>query len=383
MKPLNIGILGTRGIPANYGGFETFAEECGAGLAARGHSVTVYGRSHYVPPGLRRHRNVALVVLPTLRWKFTDTVVHTFVSVLHAIFLQFDVILICNAANSIYAWLPRVFGTPVVVNVDGIERMRRKWNWLGRSYYRLCEHFSVWFPSTIVTDARVIEHYYRERYNAASVFIPYGAVTGKPHGRTTLDALGVEPGKYYLYVSRLEPENNAHLVVRAFAKVLTAKRLIVVGDAPYARDYIRDLKQIQDPRILFPGAIYGEGYRELQAHAFCYIHATEVGGTHPALIEAMGQGNLIVANGTPENSEVLGDAGIFYRKNDMADMAHCLQDVADFPDKYAGLRQAARDRALRLYSWDSVVSQYEELFASLVKTRSQESGVRSQKKNQL
>jgi len=365
-KTLRIGILGTRGIPANYGGFETFAEECGAGLAARGHDVTVYGRSHYVPRGLRRHRNVTLVVLPTLQWKYTDTVVHTFLSVLHALSRRFDVILICNAANSVFAWLPRVFGTPVAVNVDGIERRRHKWGPLGKSHYWLSEHFSRWFPNTIVTDARVIEKYYRERYGTPSVFIPYGADTERPGTRDTLERLGLEPGSYFLYVSRLEPENNAHLVIGAFEKVRTASRLVIVGDAPYAADYIRALKATRDSRVLFPGAIYGSGYRELQANALCYIHATEVGGTHPALLEAMGIGNIIVANGTPENAEVLGDGGLLYRKNDVDDLTATLQTVADDPTKYDSLKASARARIRANYSWDSVVTRYEQLFAALI-----------------
>jgi glycosyltransferase involved in cell wall biosynthesis len=364
---LKIGILGTRGIPANYGGFETFAEECGAGLAARGHRVTVYGRSHYVPRDLREYRGMKLVVLPTLRLKYTDTVVHTFLSVLHALFQGFDAILICNAANSIYAWLPRIFGTAVIVNVDGLERLRRKWNWAGRSYYRIAERFSVWFPTAIVTDARVIEQYYLETYGAKSAFIPYGAITERPKDHSTLASWKIEPGRYFLYVSRLEPENNAHLVVRAFEQVRTDKRLVIVGDAPYAAAYIRDLKRTRDPRILFTGAIYGAGYRELLANAHAYIHATEVGGTHPALIEAMGLGNLIVANGTPENCEVLGDAGILYRKNDVANLVECLQNAADSSDGHDTYRQAARARARALYSWAEVVSQYEALFTSVRK----------------
>ncbi len=367
MKTLRIGILGTRGIPANYGGFETFAEECGAGLAARGHHVTVYGRSHYVPRGLRRHRNVDLVVLPTLPWKYTDTVVHTFFSVLHALSRRFDVILICNAANSIYAWMPRMFGIPVAVNVDGIERLRHKWNLLGKAYYRISEYFSVWFPTAIVTDARVIEHYYRKRYGAASVFIPYGAITEKPETRAALAELGLEPGGYFLYVSRLEPENNAHRVIRAFEKVRTSRRLVVVGDAPYAQGYIRKLKSTRDARVLFPGAIYGRGYRELQANACCYIHATEVGGTHPALLEAMGLGNVVVANGTPENAEVLADAGILYRTNDEEDLARILQEIDDDPGKYVPLKLVARARVEADYSWQAVVIQYEQLFAALAR----------------
>lgn len=366
---MRIAILGTRGIPANYGGFETFAEECAARLVARGHQVTVYGRSHYVNRSLRSYRNVDLVVLPTLRLKYLETVVHTFLSMLHALFRRFDVILICNAANSLYACLPRLAGVPVVVNVDGIERLRLKWSWLGRHWYRLSERFSTWFPTAIVTDARVIELYYREQYGTSSIFIPYGAVTEKPEGQATLKQLGLAAGEYFLYVSRFEPENNAHLVVEAFEKVLTPKRMAVVGDAPYARAYIRRLKSTQDPRILFPGAIYGPGYRELIGNAFCYIHATEVGGTHPALIEAMGQGNLIIANGTPENIETLGGTGLLYAVNDSADLARVMQDVVDFPAKYEALKYAALERARSEYSWDAVVSKYEQLFMNLIRTR--------------
>jgi len=363
---LNIAILGTRGIPANYGGFETFAEECSAGLVARGHRVTVYGRSHYIPRDLKNHRGVRLVVLPTLAWKYTDTVVHTFLSVLHSLFQKFDVVLICNAANSVFALLPRLFGVPVAVNVDGIERMRRKWNILGRVYYRLGEYLSTMLPNTIVADARVIERYYRERYGAESVFIPYGATIEKPEGLETLERLGLEPGKYFLYVSRLEPENNAHLVIRAFEKIRTSKKLVIVGDAPYAEEYIRELHTTGDARILFPGAIYGTGYRQLQANAFCYIHATDVGGTHPALIESMGQGNIVVANATPENREVVGGAGILYGENDVEALRGCLQDIADNPRKYEALKTAASERIRRDYSWDSVIEQYERLFFQMV-----------------
>jgi glycosyltransferase involved in cell wall biosynthesis len=367
---VKIGILGTRGIPANYGGFETFAEECGARLAARGHQVTVYGRSHHVPSSLRAYRGVKLVVLPALRCKYLETVSHTLLSVVHSLFARFDVILICNAANSIYAWLPRALRVPVIVNVDGIERLRTKWNWLGRAYYRLSERLSTRLPNAIVTDARVMERYYLSTYGARSVFIPYGAITEIPKETGKLGELGLIPGEYFLYVSRFEPENNVHLVVAAFEQIRTRKRLVAVGDAPYSGDYIREVKSTRDPRILFPGAIYGAPYRELMAHAFCYIHATEVGGSHPALIEAMGQKALIVANGTPENSEVLADAGILYNRNDAADLARRLQEIEERPETFEPLKQAAFARAQAHYSWDSVVTAYERLLTSVVRRRS-------------
>jgi glycosyltransferase involved in cell wall biosynthesis len=253
-----------------------------------------------------------------------------------------------------------------VVNVDGIERLRQKWNRLGRAYYRLGEYLSTLFPSAIVTDARVIKRYYKDRYGAESVFIPYGTKTEKPASREALERLGLEPRAYFLYVSRLEPENNAHLVVEAFEKVSTARKLAVVGDAPYAAEYIKKVRATRDRRIIFPGAVYGAGYWQLQANAFCYIHATEVGGTHPALIEAMGQGSIIIANGTPENTEVLDNAGLVYQKNDVSDLARCMQEVSDHPEKYEALKAAALDRARVSYSWDSVIEQYEDLFNRLI-----------------
>jgi glycosyltransferase involved in cell wall biosynthesis len=371
---LKIAIIGTRGIPANYGGFETFAEECSARLAERGHSVTVYCRAHYVPKNLRKHRGANLVVLPTLQWKYTDTVVHSALSVVHALFRRFDLVLICNAANSPFAWMPRILGIPVVINVDGIERLRRKWNRWGKAYYQICEHLSVWFATSVVTDAKTIQDYYRRRHRHESVFIPYGASSTKPLDRSNLDRLQVKAGDYFLYVSRFEPENNPHVVVAAFEKVRSSKRLIMVGDAPYARDYIEQVKRTEDTRILFPGAIYGQGYRELLANAFCYIHATEVGGTHPALIEAMAMGNLIVANGTPENREVLGSAGIYYTGKDGNGLAEELQKIENSPDLYDGFRRSALERAATEYSWDEVVKQYEELFASLLSPQEKGAG---------
>jgi glycosyltransferase involved in cell wall biosynthesis len=316
---------------------------------------------------MKKYRGARLIVLPTLTGKYTDTIVHTFLSILDSLFRRYDAILICNAANSIFAFLPRLVGTPVAVNVDGIERLRKKWNRLGRAYYRLGERLSTLLPNAIVTDARVIKRYYRERYKAESVFIPYGADLRKPSGIDTLEELSLVPDDYFLYVSRLEPENNAHRVIQAFEQIHTSKRLVIVGDAPYATDYIRNLQSTDDDRIVFPGAIYGKGYRQLQANAYCYIHATEVGGTHPALIEAMGQGNIIVANDTPENSEVVGEAGILYARNDVDALRRCLQDIADHPQAYEYLKTAAADRITSYYSWNSVIDQYEQLFQRLVR----------------
>ena len=362
---MKIAILGTRGIPANYGGFETFAEELSTRLVKRGHQVTVYGRTNNIRYRQPTYRGVRLVLLPTIPHKYFDTVAHTFLSVVHVLFQDAEVVLICNAANSLFSFLPRLAGKKTAVNVDGLERQRSKWNALGRGWYRISEWLSTFLPNAIVADARVIRDYYRERYGKESFFIPYGAETSRSESRAALDRLGLEPDGYFLYVSRLEPENNALLVVKAFEKVATDKRLVIVGDAPYARDYIAELKSTSDRRILFPGAIYGEGYRELLSHAFAYIQATEVGGTHPALIEAMGCGRCALYLDTPENREVAGEAGIAFEKSP-EQLAIKMILIVNNEALRCLHGNYGLARVKERYQWDAVTAQYEQLFERLL-----------------
>jgi glycosyltransferase involved in cell wall biosynthesis len=361
---MRIAILGTRGIPANYGGFETFAEKLSTRLALRGHDVTVYCRSHHVDRRLKEFEGVHLATLPTIRHKYLDTVVHTALSAFHAI-RRFDAVLICNAANSPFIPILTWTGTPVAINVDGLERKRKKWGLAGRLYYRLGERCSVWFASRVVTDAKAIQDYYKNEYGKDSTMIAYGADVERRSDHEELAKFDLEPEKYFLYVSRLEPENNADLVIRAFRKVETDLKLVIVGDAPYANEYRKQLRELgsTDHRIVFTGFVFGEGYKTLQQNAYAYIHATEVGGTHPALIEAMGYGNCVLTLSTPENDEVVDQAAILYRdENGLADK---MQTVAEDHDIVTDYQHRAQARIEANYSWDTITDQYESLFTQL------------------
>lgn len=356
---MKLAILGTRGIPARYGGFETFAEELSTRLSSRGHDLTVYCRER----GPDQYGGVHLKYVPTIRHKYFDTIAHTFLSTLHLVSSKQDAVLYCNAANAVFTWIPRVFGMPVALNVDGLERNRKKWNRAARAWYRVSEWLATWMPNTVVTDAAVIAQYYRERFHRDSVMIPYGADTGRVESRVALDRLGLEPGKYFLYVSRMEPENNALLVREAFERVETPMKLALIGDAPYAFEYISQVRDTRDDRVLIPGAIYGEGYRELGSHCFAYIHATEVGGTHPALIEAMGRGALTLYLDTPENREVAGEAGIAFTHSNLSQVLTRVLRMTDSECEEWRARAVARVRSR--YSWDAVTDAYEKLFKGL------------------
>jgi glycosyltransferase involved in cell wall biosynthesis len=362
---MRIAILGTRGIPASYGGFETFAEHLSTRLVARGHEVTVYCRAHYVSPRQLEYHGVRLEVLPTIRHKYFDTVVHTFISAIHAVSGRYDAALICNCANAAFSPILRLTGTPVAINVDGLEHKRKKWGWLGQHYYRFAEYLSTLLPNEMVTDAKVIQDYYHSKHNTASTMIAYGSEVERRPDRAAVRKWRVEPNRYVLYVSRLEPENNAHLVIEAFKRVRTAYRLLIVGDAPYAEQYINSLRARArgDKRIIFTGFVFGQDYRALQQNAYCYVHATEVGGTHPALLEAMGYGNCVLTLATPENLEVVGEAGVPYV--DEFDLAEKLQRVLRDGSLVHAYRNRAQQRIQSHYDWETVVDQYEQLFARM------------------
>ena len=234
---LRIALLGSRGIPARYGGYETLMEEIAVRLAEMGHDVTVYCRSHYTRSDETEHGGAHLVRLPTLRTKHLDTPVHTFLSALHALGQslrgrRYDAALVVNAANALFLPLLRLARVPTALHVDGIEKRRAKWGALGRTVYALSERLACRWPDEVVSDAEAIHDHYLERYGADSWLITYGVDPRPPRERGTLERFGLNERGYFLYVSRFEPENNPHRVVEAYRGVGGELPLVMVGDAP-------------------------------------------------------------------------------------------------------------------------------------------------------
>lgn len=364
---MRVAILGTRGIPARYGGFETFAEELSRRLVARGHQVTVYTRKHLVPERLSEYQGVRLVLLPCLRQKHLETLSHTLLSVLHLSRKDYDAVLLCNAANAPLLPLLHAKGLPVALNVDGLERKRRKWGWLGRRYYLWCEALSARWADQLITDARAIQRYYRRVWRRESAMIPYGGDLAWPQSHETLNTWGLKPRGYVLYVSRFEPENNPDRVLLAYRQVPGDVPLVMVGGAPYARSLTRRVQELAagDPRVVLTGPVYGQGYRELMAAALAYIHATEVGGTHPALVEAMGAGQVVFYLQNRENREVVGDAGLGFSFVGSPSLEEQLARFLANPEAFQFLREKAKARVAAHYRWDQVAAAYEALLEGM------------------
>jgi glycosyltransferase involved in cell wall biosynthesis len=359
---MNIAIVGTRGIPNRYGGFERFAEQISSRFADHGHRVTVYNRRAFTRDDDVYDRRIRRVIVPSLHQKHLDTWVSTLLAAVHVAFTDNDVVLLCNVANAPFAYIPRLFGKPVVLNVDGLDRKREKWAGLGAQVLHFCEWMSSFSSNQLVTDAHAIHDYYLAKYKSESAVVGYGSEM--PLGDYSLNGFNLDSGRYVLYVSRLEPENNPDLVLRAWRNVRTDWPLVVVGDNPYDLGYIDRLRTLADERVRFPGAIYGDGYWALQKHAGAFVFACEIGGVHPALIEAMAAQNAILYLDTPENRETAGDVAVPYAKSE-EDLAVKLQSLLDSSETRERLAQRAGERARALYRWEVIADKYEQLFAKI------------------
>lgn len=366
-RPLSIAIIGTRGVPPRYGGFETFAGELSTRLVQDGHDVTVYCRSALYGDVPKVWNGVRRIELPAIPHKYLETISHALLSAVDALRRRYDVVLVCNAVNAVVIPILKLHRYKVAINVDGIERRRKKWNVLGRFMYQLGESMSVRFSDALVADANVIADYYRDRHGASPHVIAYGSdFPADEADSDVLQRLGVRERAYLLYVSRMEPENNPLPVVRAYRASGISTPLVMVGSAPYSPELLRELQREVGNGVIWPGGLYGTDYRTLQRNALLYIQATEVGGTHPALIEAMASGGAVAALSTPENREVGGDSVIYFDfGGGKDDLAAILKKSLDVPATLDVYRTEARKRAAERYSWSGVTRQYERLFEAL------------------
>jgi len=365
---MKIALVGTRGVPASYSGFETCVEQLGQRLVARGHDVTVYCRSHHITYAGSHYKGMRLVKLPTIENKYLDTIAHSLLSSLHALSQRYDVGMYFIAGNSPVTWIPRLVGTRTILNVDGLDWKRDKWPTLAKRYILLAERLATVLPTAYLTDSRVVQGYYRDKFGSEPAYIPYGSLVKLLPPGDTLAQYGLEKDKYVLFVGRLVPENCAHHVVEAFRMLDTNHKCVIVGDAAYAESYIASLKAKadDDPRIVFTGYVFGDGYHELGSNAYVFVESSGVGGTHPALVEAMAFGSCVVVQNTPENLETVDDAGLSYDGQRGTDsLAALLKKLLDDPELVREYRSRARTRAHAAYDWEEVADAYERLFYSV------------------
>jgi glycosyltransferase involved in cell wall biosynthesis len=356
---MRIAMVGTRGVPARYGGFETCVEEVGTRLADAGHEVTVYCRRRRESDDPTTHRGMTLVHLPALRRRSLETLSHSALSVGHLLRRPVDAVLLFNAANAPLLPVLRARRLPVATHVDGLEWKRGKWGRMGQRYYRTAEALAVRWSDTLIADAAGIQDYYRREFDVATELIAYGAPIVPRRDPSMLAPLDLEPRRYHLVVARFEPENHVDVIVEGYVQSSATAPLVVVGSAPYADAYTARLHALADERVRFLGALWDqELLDQLYANALTYQHGHSVGGTNPSLLRAIGAGAPSNAFDVSFNREVLDAAGRFW--STPAEVAALIEAAeAD------GLETLARGRIGRrratLYDWDDVANGYEML----------------------
>ncbi len=367
---MRIAFLGTRGIPSCYSGFETFVEQLSVRLVQRGHDVTVYNRIPFNRYRGKEFKGVRVVHLPTIPTKATDTIFHTWVSALHALGRGYDVAYFCGVGNSLLSIIPKCRGMKTVVNVDGADFARAKWSGLGRWWLRHSEAWASHLADVVIADNGTIQRRYRELYGIEAELIPYGAnvVTQNP-GEDWLKRCELTPKNYFLYVSRLTPENAADLAMEAYLQSGSNLPLVVIGDAPYQREFIGKLKSLaaKSRNIRMTGFLFGEAYQQLGFHARAFILPTAIDATRPVLLDQMGFGNCVIVRDTPGNLEVVGDTGITFSHSTPQDsLAAAIRKVGDDASLAEAFGNKARLRVQTCYDWDVICGRYEALFEKLV-----------------
>jgi glycosyltransferase involved in cell wall biosynthesis len=365
-RKLRIAILGSRGYPQTYSGYEVFVRALAPRLVERGHEIIVYCRKGLFKERPRYYQGVRLIYLPSPKSKSFGTFSHTLLSVLDVSFRQVDVVFVVNVSNAFHCLVPRLFGKNTAINVDGLDWRRDKWGPLGKRYFFWNAKNVGWIcPKGVVTDAHEMRRIYLQEFHTPSVCIAYGAEFQAATDPGVVRQYGLEPCKYYLILSRMVPENNADLIVKAFERVRSSKLLAIAGDANYRSAFVDRLKQTTDSRIRFIGHIGNPDHvKELHCNAYAYLHGHSLGGTNPSLLTALGSSNCVLALDTTFNREVLQDYGVFF-DHDPAHLAKKIQFVEDRPEEAAKYRARAPERIREAYTWESITDQYEEFFLQL------------------
>lgn len=365
VTPMTIAMVGTRGVPARYGGFETAVEEVGSRLVESGHRVVVYCRR--TPgddePRPDRHMGMELVHLPAARKRSLETLSHTALSIAHLARNRTDAAFVFNAANAPLLPILRSARIPFATHVDGLEWRRAKWAGAGRRYYRVAEGLAVRWSDVLIADAVGIADYYRCQFDAPTTLLTYGAPVIAP-GADRLIELGLEPGGYHLVVARFEPENHVDMIVEGYSRSAATRPLVVVGSAPYSDEYTARVHGLADPRVRFLGGVWDQQQLDqLYANCCTYLHGHSVGGTNPSLLRALGAGAAVLAFDVDFNREVAVEAGRYF--GSPCEVAALITAAEADPAAVAAAGLRARELAGR-YDWDDVAAGYEALARRLV-----------------
>jgi glycosyltransferase involved in cell wall biosynthesis len=366
-KKINISIIGTRGYPYVYSGYETFVKQLSERLVLKDCNVTIYCHKGLFEIRPKEIKGIKLVYVPTIETKILSQPIHSFLSIIHACFSNTDVVLVVNSANGPFGLITKLFRIPTAINVDGLEWLRPKWKGLGSIYFKWASKMATFFYDQIINDSDEMRKVYLNLFKRDSKVIAYGADIRKSKNPDLINKWNLKQRDYYLVIGRLIPDNNADLIIEGFLKSSSNKKLVIVGDVPYKDSYASDLKNMVDKRLIFTGYVKDQDIlAELYHNCYVYVHGHEFGGTNPTMIKAMAYGSAVLALDTVFNQEMLqnGKYGLFFKKecSSVTNMVNYCEKENLIIDKF---RLESTNGITEKYDWEFIVEEYIKILKKL------------------
>jgi glycosyltransferase involved in cell wall biosynthesis len=364
-RKLSVAFVGGRGVVGTYSGIETYYEEVGARLAARGHAVTAYCRDYFTPD-LAEYRGIRVRRLPCLRTKHLETLSHSLLATFACLWKGFDVVQYHAVGSAPLAALPRLFGRTTVVSVRGLDWQRGKWGAVARGALKAGEWASVRFPTATVVVSKELQRHYAEAHGRATVCIPNAVVPATRRPADRIRGFGLERDGFLLFAGRLSPEKGVHTLLEALRPLSRRRRLVIAGGSSYSQTYIEELRREAWEDVLFLGNVDHRTMEELLSNCYAYVLPSAMEGLSVGLLEALSFGNCIVASDIPANREVIGDAGLTFPPGDVEALRRQLATLLDDPAAVEHYRLLAAAQARSQPDWDEVARRTEALYLDLL-----------------
>ena len=363
---MKIAILGTKGIPATYGGIERHVEELSVRFVQMGHDVTVYCRPYYTTIEEMEYKGVHLRKLPTFASKNYDAITHTAVSTLHLLFKDYDIIHYHAIGPATLSYLPRLFGKTTVATIHGLDWQREKWGRRARTFLKFGERTAVWFPHATIAVSKFLKDYMEKKYHHPVMYIPSAINDPVLMPPDKIHKYGIGDKDYILFVARLVPEKGAHFLIDAYKRLKTDKKLVIAGGTSHSEEYVESLHKHASDKIIFTGYVYGEELQELYTNAYCYVHPSTIEGLPITLLEALAYGNCIIASDIPACVELAEDVGMVFTSQNVDELTESLETVLEHPELAQAMADRAKAVGMSQYSYDSIAVKTVELYERLL-----------------
>jgi len=362
---MRVAMIGQKGIFVTHnGGVETHVENLSKTLAHMGHEVFVYSRKHYTPRELKKRsgvKNLKLIFTFSINTKYLDAISHTFFSTIHALFQKYDVIHYHGVGPSVLSFIPRFLKrkTKTIVTFHSQDRYHKKWGKLASKILLLGEWTACKFPHATIAVSKTIQRLCKIEYGRNVKYIPNGVKIWEAEGHNKIKKWNLVPDNYILTVARFIRHKGLHWLIKAYKKLDTDKKLVLVGESPYPSEYKDYLIKLAkgDENIIFTGYQTGETLDQLFINSYLYVHPSEAEGLSITILEAMSYGKTVLISDIPENLEAMGEYGRYFKTGNVSDLYNKLSKLLCDPEYVKNTGQKAKNFVRKEYAWEKITKE--------------------------